>query len=523
MWRAVFVLISVTVAGRLSAQPPAAVTVGPTQMAKIGTVDPAFVSYNIEMVEVTGGRFWKPYPVVSAATGDTGLATPPHQSQGAAGADLYQYRPPIDLANSRLRTLARAIGPAYVRVSGSWANTVFFQDDANPPLKRPPEGFDQVLTRAEWKGVIDFARAVGAQIVTSFAISSGTRGPDGVWTPAQARALLQYTRALHGRVAAVEFMNEPTIAAMHGAPKDYDAAKFARDVAVFRSFLREQAPGTLLLGPGGVAEGRPVSLPVKTISSEDILEATGPIFDGLSYHFYGATSRRCVALGRGHGITMDQELSPEWLGRTDLVESFYARLRDRYLPGKPIWLTETAEAACGGDSFAAQFADSFRFVNQLGTLARRGVKVVMHNTLASSDYGLIDQNTLQPRPNYWAAVLWKRLMGTTVLDAGAQSGGALTIYAHCARHDSGGVALAALNTSKEEQTLRLPLPGERFTLTAYSLASATVLLNGGELEARSDGSLSLLRGEAFQAGNLRLPAESMTFVRVPSAGNVNCT
>jgi len=26
----------------------------------------------------------------------------------------------------------------------------------------------------------------------------------------------------------------------------------------------------------------------------------------------------------------------------------------------------------------------------------------MHNTLAASDYGLLDEKTLMPRPNYWA-------------------------------------------------------------------------------------------------------------------------
>ena len=56
-------------------------------------------------------------------------------------------------------------------------------------------------------------------------------------------------------------------------------------------------------------------------------------------------------------------------------------------------------------------------LDQLGRLARRGVAVVFHNTLASSEYGLLDQKSFEPRPNYWAALLWRRLMGTTVLDA----------------------------------------------------------------------------------------------------------
>jgi len=37
------------------------VSLDPAKMARIGTVDERFQSYNIEMVEVIGERFWKPY------------------------------------------------------------------------------------------------------------------------------------------------------------------------------------------------------------------------------------------------------------------------------------------------------------------------------------------------------------------------------------------------------------------------------------------------------------------------------
>ena len=33
----------------------------PGSLPKLGTVDARFQSYNVEMVEVTGGRFWAPY------------------------------------------------------------------------------------------------------------------------------------------------------------------------------------------------------------------------------------------------------------------------------------------------------------------------------------------------------------------------------------------------------------------------------------------------------------------------------
>ena len=65
-----------------------------------------------------------------------------------------------------------------------------------------PDGFGSVLTRSEWKGVIDFAQAANAKLVTSFAISAGVRDPSGVWTPDQARELLAYTKSVGGDIAA---------------------------------------------------------------------------------------------------------------------------------------------------------------------------------------------------------------------------------------------------------------------------------------------------------------------------------
>ena len=222
-------------------------------------------------------------------------------------------------------------------------------------------------------------------------------------------------------------------------------------------------------------------------------------------------------------MTADQALSAEWLDRTDTVEAFYAGARDQYLPGKPMWLTETAEAACGGDKFAAQFADTFRFVNQLGTLAQRGVQVVMRNTLASSDYGLVDEHTLKPRPDYWAAVLWKRTMGSVVLDPGASDDPNLRIYAQCMQGAKGGVTVMALNTDRaKEQQISLPKSANRFTLTANDLTSADVKLNGKVMQIGSNGSVPKFAGERVKAGAVNLPPASITFFTIPAAGNQSC-
>lgn len=493
-------------------------------MQHVATVDARFQSYNIEMVEVTGGKFWKPY-ALDTTPGNKPSAQPTGANTPAGmNPELYEYRPPIDLGNHRLRRLAAALGPAYVRVSGTWANSTYFPEGEDAPA-RPPPGFNGVLTHAQWKGVIDFARAVDAKIVTSFAASPGVRDASGWWKPDQVRRFVAYTAAVGGSITAAEFMNEPTLAAMGGAPAGYDAVAYGRDFKIFRTFARQAAAGMLILGPGSVGEasdGDPLdSSAAGVLRTRDMLAASGPGVDRFSYHHYGALSLRCRALG--NQTTAAAALSEQWLGRTDRSLAFYRKLRDEFEPGKPIWLTETADAACGGNPWAATFRDTFRYLDQLGRLARQGVEVVAHNTLAASDYGLLDEHSLMPKPNYWGALLWRRLMGTRVLDVGVSSPDGIHLYAHCLREVAGGVVVLAINTdTSSHHAIFVGTPSERYTLSG-ELDSTMIALNGVELKLLPNDELPALLSTTTFAGPVMLAPASITFLAMPHAGNEACS
>ena len=470
----------------------------PADMPPIAKIEARFLSYNIEMVEVTGGRFWKPYGPKTTA----------------ANQDLYADRPPIDLYDARLRKLAAALSPAYLRVSGSWANATYFADSESAPTK-PPAGYGSVLSRAQWHGVIDFAKAVDARIVTSFAVSAGTRDRSGVWNADQARRLLAFTRSSGGDIAAAEFMNEPTLAPQNAAPAGYDAAAYGRDFQVFHDLIRQTSPQTLIVGPGGI--GETASSAASGVATRDLLAASAGGIDVFSYHHYGTLSPRC-----GGRDEADDALSEQWLSRTDTSLAFYKRLRDQFAPGRPIWLTETADAACGGNAWDATSLDTFRFLDQLGRLARAGVSVVMHNTLSGSDYGLLDERTFRPRPDYWAALLWHRLMGRTVLEPRVSAETGLHIYVHCERDRTGGVSLLAINISKAPHALALPLPSERYTLRASRQEDSTVQLNGRVLALGDDDALPDMAAVPTPAGVVSFPPASITFLAIPSAANPAC-
>ncbi len=466
-----------------------------TKMKIIGEVEERYQSVNVEMCEVVGGDFWIPYHLLDSAKVRTG---------GLAA--LKRTIPPVDLYGKKIRTLATALGPMYVRVSGTWANTTYFQDNEEPKLSAAPDGYENVLTRAEWKGVIDFCKAVDARLVTSFAISDGIRDKEGNWTPAQIEPLINYTKSIGGEIVAAEMFNEPSHASYGGAPKGYDAAYYARDFAAFKSFVDSAVPEMKIMGPGSTGEGG-IMFGGGPLSTDKILTAVPkPEFEIFSYHYYGSVSKRCMG-----GLTPENALTEKWLSKTELGLKYYEEARDKYVPGAPIWLSETAEAACGGNPWAATYVDCFRYLEQLGRLAKKGVQVVMHNTLCASEYALLEQDTHEPRPNYWAALLWNRLMGTKVYDAGTLVEG-VDVFAHNLKNKSKGMVVLIINTRDSELSVLIPSSAEQYMLTAEELQTKRIRLNGEELKLTANGELPEIKGEKIKAGELQLPPHSILFL-----------
>jgi heparanase 1 len=149
--------------------------------------------------------------------------------------------------------------------------------------------------------------------------------------------------------------------------------------------------------------------------------------------------------------------------------------------------------------------------------------VIMHNTLASSDYGLLDENTFTPRPNYWAALLWRRLMGATVLDPQISPAQNLYVYAHCLQNRPEGVALLVVNADQARAyEITLPVGSQRYMLTAKQLQDTTVQLNGNTLGLNSNGDVPQLTGEPTRAAGVGFAPASITFLAIPNAKNSSC-
>lgn len=477
-------------------------------------VDERFQSFQIGMSHLTGGDTWVSYDEIPE-----GGVTRDYAGDLSA---VREPRDPTDLTNRRLRNLARELGPFYVRYGGTTSNSVYFQDNDEPRMAEIPEGYSRLLTRAAWKRAIEFAKFVDAKIVTGFTVSSGVRDEAGVWTPIHAKAWLDYTKAASGEIYAAEMFNEPNMAAYDDMLEHYGPTDFSKDFAAYSAFMEQATQEMKLVGPGDVDVGIYAGPRPNVPETEDYFSTEpNPQFDILSYHYYGALSERCASPDSDRGISADDALSEEWLARQGRPLRERKALRDKYAPGAPIWNTETGAAACGGPQWQPTFHDTFRYLDTNARLSKQGLDAIFTHALISGSNGVIDERTFEPNPNYWAALLWRRLMGTNILDAGPNRD-RLHVYAHCQPGRAGGVTVMAINLGETSKTLSVKGPADLYALTAAELGSSTVLLNGKALELGANDTVPETQSLRQVPGHIALAPTSINFVVLPEAGNPIC-
>ena len=250
---------------------------------------------------------------------------------------------------------------------------------------------------------------------------------DGAWNPDNARSLIAYTRAHGYPVDVWELGNEINAFPLtHG--RWLSGARYANDVRRARALLDELHDPGRLAGIGSaywpvLGEGRGVM--------GDTLQAAGGALDIVTWHYYPQQSHRCPLATRRASPALTP--APERLGDVDRWAQRVEASVHEHAPHAAVWLGETASAQCGGEAGVSDsFADALWWLDELGRMSRRGQPVVVRQTLSGSDYGLVDDRTMQPNPSYWASWIWRNMMGTRVLDAVVEPAApAVRAYAHC--------------------------------------------------------------------------------------------
>ena len=495
----------------------------PASVKQLRTIDVRLMSYNVEMTEITGGTFWKKYTPEQIA----GTEQVPVLTSLAELAKIQQWFDPIDTKNEKLINLAKAFGPVWVRVSGTWANKTYYNFDGKYAPGVVPEGFQNVLQKEQWLSLLDFVKAVGGKLLISFANCQGIHDAETPWSPWQAKLIMDLSAEYGVPVEAVEFTNEPNLMGTSGFPKGYTAAHFCRDQEIANAWLRENYPDCLVVGPsstdstilavgpgdkGGAGIGD--AMPRKTTTEELMAEYNVPM-DVFSYHYYNGVSERLASVMPSAHWQAEVAHTDEYLALAGRCARGYVPLRDKYIPGAPMWVTESGDAGGGGNTWGSTYLDVLRTLNELGDFATVTDGIIFHNTLASSDYGFLQHGTFDPRPNYWAVLLWNTLMGTTVYDCGNPNVEGAHVYCHSRRDGKEGKTYLIINNSLTDITT-VELPDDA---TVYALAgrdgmrSSVIALNSKDLKAGANGELPKLAGKTV-AGKVEIAPGSCTFIVV---------
>lgn len=385
-----------------------------------------------------------------------------------------------DLNNSYLRTVVAHFSPARLRVGGGAGDCLTYAHEPTNStfLSRYCKGkhyYDYGIRESEFETLADFAKATNVSLI--FGLNAGLRKSDGSWDPTDAAKLLSFPSGCN--VFAYELGNElgksKTTNDIYPSPTQY-----GQDFQILKNLIRSKcaSSGRAMPTLAGTDED-----PMKTKDVEEFLVAAKGAVGSYTWHHYIASH-----------ASIDVITDPANLDGTRKVADGYASVMRKY--GVDQWCGETSGASNGGTANVTdRYVDGVWWMDQLGALAQAGVTSQNRQSLLGADYGVLDYNTYEPTPSYFAAIVWKRLMGREVLNASATTNEvSVRAYAHCHQHfRNGTISLLLVNTAKKHVNVSLnqSLGGTaRFLLEATSPTSRDVALNGGSsLKLGPDGSL----------------------------------
>lgn len=465
----------------------------------------------------------------------------------------------LDLSSKRLRSLASALAPAYLRVGGSNADlAVYGAGFLDGGETCPPDVLAKraCLSPARWDELLDFVRATGLSLVFTLNIMKTRAGgpAGGPFNASNARALLAYTARRHPKGVAswlaFELGNEKEFVL---SPAE-TAARFLEVRGLLDALWPRPSDRPRLVGPA--MNPRPdwltqflTAMPARTL-------------DAVSYHLYP-----------GYGRSLDlpaRMLEPGWLDFSHRVMRVTQRAvqaaADRG-SGPELWIGETAAAWASGTAGVCDgFVSGFWWLDQLSQAAATGHDAMCRQCLVGGNYSLLDQLAgLRPNPDYWSAWLWRQLVGTRILALtqvmpymgdfepatrgylactrpgapGFRPGAVTLIYIN---QDSAHANRTLIMTTEPRLQTHLPaaapenalpllpppfpsLPRLEFVLSPGengSILSRDIRLNGKTLSLGPDGSLPSLEGRPGVQPGFVVPARSYGFAVYPEADAPAC-
>ena len=474
----------------------------------------------------------------------------------------FQWR---NLSSPSLLALAHGLPGGYLRFGGSGNGALWYGDGIGSQscagaTSRKFECMNATMTNA----LIALADAASARLVFGLNIDNlfdnhMHPGPGWLWNATNAEAMVQYLAA-RGQPFAFELGNEENgHYPSEGLSPEEEARSFAKLMAIIVKAYPDAASRPKIIGPD--ADYMDPNAAQHVVYKEWVREFVGNLSSVDDVPLFAATLHEYIDVGWNG--TSWRSLDPEVLDRTGQVAAEFAgTVRGAWGKSHPppqLWAGEIGphnggSPPCNSSSMRwANFANTFWYIDAMATKAAHGYSAFCRQDFIGADYGLLDCATQTPLPDYYAARLWKQLMGPGVLAATVAVGSPRTVraYSHCAADESGDddIVVLLLNLDDKAVDVNVKLhagsavgvgvgegegEGEgaesssdrkewHFTAGESGLAGTEIMLNGETLEWVLGKPLPEMLGTSVPAASpVHMVPQSIAFVRVAGAAAVAC-
>lgn len=482
---------------------------------RLCTISDKFLSFTIDTSLAVGGYWWSKSGKIEDGKGTSEVA-------------------PLDFLDNKLIKYTKNLSPAYLRIGGTEADVIYYDMSHFSNLKKPPKPYEHILLKKQWDNINKFIEKTGLSLFFTVNAGPSSRNNGLQWQPDNFIQLLTYSNKNNYKIDVWELGNEINVYwFIYGLSNYIDGYNYANDIKTFKKSIKEYYPKSKIAGPSSMfwpLLGEIFSTKYGVL--EEFLLYGGKNIDIITWHYYPQQSRRCSVAVRRASVT--NLLNPNFLNEVDKWAAYVEKTGDLYAPGKEVWLGETGNAQAGGEPGVSNtYVSGLWWLDQLGLMARRGHKVVVRQTLVGSDYGLLNYETLAPNPDYWNSLLWKKLMGKTVLQINKTTENPFVrIYAHCTpgnyNKKNSSVTFLMLNQHETNEAIinfeNIDLSNVIiYECTAKNLTSSNIILNGNIL-LNNLKSISNLKGKrkSFLNNKIVLKPASYSFIVVNNVAKDLC-
>lgn len=453
--------------------------------AEVHEIDDSYLSFAIDFAQIIGKDWWDP-----SGKKVSGIS-------GTFNVD------PFDFDREELVSLARDLGPVIVSYGGTKSDQImYFNDD------------EHALSKKHVDDMFLFANEIDAEVALTLNASRHMRLGDGSLDSKETQKLFSYIAEKGYDTKYVALGNEPNGYILDGLGSYVSSKQYTDDYRNIQNNFSAQFSGIQFLAPNTAFF--PVVGDVFPFTKRVVGQLRSNL-DVLSWHYYPQQSNRCVVKTRRAQV--DTLLNPQYLDELEDHASYVQEMRNEFSPQAELWLSETGNAQCGGEKgISDSFVSSLWWIDQLALLAQFEHDHVIRQTLTGSDYGMIDNETLQPRPDYWASVLWKKIIGKKVYSQPVASDYYVRAYHHelsdSMKEQTGKEdVLILINLSTEhEKEIEVDISNELLfiDITADSLQSEKVSIAGNEIDTIED--IESVLGEPQAVDSITLKKTSYSFI-----------